>query len=181
MLNPVSSAHISFSSPPASFQTACAAGRSEFGRHGPTTQARVAGEEGRGLGAGPLSPGYRPHLVQWLPPPPTRGAQVGTGAVGSGDRGVQVPSEKQLFPAIPEVLAGSRCSKRREKHFSEKVLHVPFTEQTAQEYKHHLRSAWGPQAPGAGGLVVGGSPRGMGGNPGVSPFSQAPPGDGGLD
>lgn len=30
MLNPVSSAHISFSSPPASFQIACAAGRSEF-------------------------------------------------------------------------------------------------------------------------------------------------------
>ena len=84
-------------------------------------------------------------------PPPTRGAQVGAGAVGSGDRGVQVPSEKQLFLAVPDVLTGSRCSKQREKHFSEKVSDVPFTEQTAQEYKHQLRSAWGPQAPGAGG------------------------------
>lgn len=80
------------------------------------------------------------------------GAQVRTGAAKSGYRRVKVSSKEQLVPGSPRCSCSFQMFQMK-KHFPEKVSDVQFTEQTAPDYKHHLRSAWGPQALGAGGGV----------------------------
>lgn len=106
-------------------------------------------EEDRGLGAAPLSPGHRPRAAQGAGGVP-RATCRGRHAEGR-PRDVQVSSEGQLVPAGPRC---SRCFQmfRMKKHFPEKASDVQFAEQTGRGYKHHVRSAWGPQAPGAGGV-----------------------------
>lgn len=139
----------------------------------------AAGGEGRGLGAGPLSPGHRPHLVQWHPHP-TRGAQVGAGAVGSGDREFRFHPRNsssrsprcscwsQMFLLVPDVP-------NEKKNISLKGVRCSVIRTNSSEYKHHLRSAWGPQAPGVWWGWLETPPEEWGGS-----ALHHPPGDGGL-
>lgn len=109
-----------------------------------------AWQRGRQRSAGcPLGPRPRPHLAQWGPPPRSRGQDPRYGEWGQEGlgfiQGAACSPQPQMFLLFPDVA--------NEKHFPEKVPDVQFTEQTVRDYKHQLRSAWGPPASGAGGGV----------------------------
>lgn len=145
-----SSACVSFSPPPSIFQAACTAG-GLFGLQELWTRLSCqAWRRGRQGSAGcPLGPRPRPHLVQGGPPPRSTGQDPRYGKWGQEGlgfiQGAACSRQPQMFLLFPDVA--------NEKHFPEKVPDVPFTEQTVQDYKYQLRSAWGPQTSGAGGGV----------------------------
>lgn len=149
----VSSTCISFSLPPSISQAACAAGGSVWVQAARRTEVWV----------------HRPRAAQGAGGVP-RAACRGQHAEGR-PRDVQVSSEGQLVPAGPRC---SRCFQmfRMKKHFPEKASDVQFAEQTGRGYKHHVRSVWGPQAPGAGG-VFGDPPAEWGEIQGVHPLAKS--------